>query len=116
MKGNSVIKSLLIGGSILTSSLGISEAFATMTLAARCKENFIGRVHSVTDLQTPLSSLAKVTVEFTVQDRDDSNTEKDSLVRSITVLRDGPNKFEEGQVYDVGLNQGFVCRMQRLES
>lgn len=91
-------------------SLEVKQAFATINLAARCKDNFKGLVSSVTDSQTPLSSLQKIDVEFTVDDA----SEKDSSKRSISIVKNGPHKFEVGQRYDVGLNQGYVCRLNRL--
>lgn len=116
MKNGMIIKGLLVGGTLLSLSAGISEAWSMMSLTSRCKENFIGRVHSVKNSQAPLSSLPKVDVEFTTIQTEDGNTEKDSQSRTITVVRDGPHKYEVGQVYDVGLNQGYVCRMVRQRS
>lgn len=111
MKKGSVITSLLIGGVLLLQS---ESAVATMSLAIRCRENFVGLVISVKKPQTPLSSLPKVNVEFQLQT--DGDSEKDSQNKTISVAEGGPHKFEVGQVYDVGLNQGFVCRLQRHSS
>ena len=118
MKKGFVIKSLVIAGTIITISFGTSEALATMNLATRCEDNFVGQVFSVTDSQAPLSfALAKVQVEFTiVNEQDEDNAEKDSQRRSISVVKGGPHQFEIGQRYDVGLNNGFVCRMNRHRS
>lgn len=116
MRNGIVIKSFVIAGTIITTSFGTSVALATMNLTTRCEENFIGQVSSVSDSQTPLSALAKVQVEFNVEKQDEDNAEKDSQQRSISVLRGGPHKYEIGQRYDVGLNNGFVCRMNRLRS
>jgi len=116
VKNGIVIKSLLIAGTIITTSLGSGEALATMNLATRCEENFIGHVLSVKNSQTPLSALAKVQVEFQIEDSEDVSNSKDSYQKQITALRDGPHKYQIGQKYDVGLNNGFVCRMERLKS
>ena len=63
-----------------------------------------------------LSALAKVQVEFQIEDSENVSNSKDSYRKQITVLRDGPHKYQIGQKYDVGLNNGFVCRMERLKS
>lgn len=110
MKKGIIINSLLIGGTLLTLSVTVKPALAMMNLAARCKDNFNGRVISVNDSQTPLSRLPKIDVEFEVE----SASEKDSQTRTISIVKNGPHKFEVGEDYQVGLNQGFVCRIERL--
>ncbi len=116
MKDGIVIKSLLIATAVITTSLGSSVALATMKLTTRCEDNFVGQVHSVKESQAPLSALAKVQVEFRIEESNDESALKDSKLKTITVLRDGPHKYQIGQKYNVGLNNGFVCRMERLES
>jgi len=113
MKKGRVIKSLLIATSVIALSDVMKPALGTLNLAARCKENFIGQVISIQDSQTPLSSFPKIDVEFAI---DGDASEKESRKRKITIVRDGPHKFEVGQNYDVGLNQGFICRLERRRS
>ena len=114
MKKGRVIKSLLIATSVVVLSDMMKPAFGTLNLAARCKENFIGQVISIEKSQAPLSSFPKIDVEFAVDS--DEASEKDSRKRKISVVRDGPHKFEIGQIYNVGLNQGFICRLERRRS
>ncbi len=116
MKNGIVIKSLLIAATITTVSLGSSVALATMKLTTRCEDNFVGQVQSVQDSQAPLSALAKVQVEFRIEESNDDSALKDSKLKTITVLKDGPHKYQIGQKYSVGLNNGFVCHMERLKS
>lgn len=110
MKKGIIINSLLIGGTLLTLSVTMKPALAMMNLAARCKDNFYGRVISINDSQTPLSTLPKIDVKFEVE----SDSEKDSQTRTISIVKNGPHKLEVGKDYEVGLNQGFVCRIERL--
>jgi len=79
-----------------------------------CPQKFIGKVVDVVNRGAPLSSpmLEKVHVVFSVlkSERGEFRSQQE-----VDVLKFGPTRFEKDQVYDLELNQGYLCSAMKVE-
>jgi len=79
-----------------------------------CPQKFIGKVVDVVNRGAPLSSpmLEKVHIVFSVLKAERGEFQSQY---EIDVLKFGPTRFEKDQVYDLELNQGYLCSVMKVE-
>ena len=102
---------------ILFISLSNTNVRATTTVSSSsCPVHFTGVVESVVDSSAPFSPMApgksrpKITITFSVVEVASDSQEEVGETFTLNIVKGGPQKFTEGDEYEVYAENGYLCK------